>query len=387
MPINKNEKESRKVVKTFALASFLNDFGSDMIYPIWPLFLTTVLNANMIVLGLIDGLGDAIVSISQAVSGYLSDKWGKRKVFIWTGYSFGGISRIGYAFAPAWQWLIPFKILDRAGKIRDAPRNAIIADESTTRNRGENFGILRLMDNLGGVCGILTTIFLLSFLGYREIFLLAAIPSLIGVALIILIIKEKKTNNIFKGFHLRDLSRDFRIFLILNAIFAISNFSYSFLLIQAKETGFAITTIPLLYLTFTLCASIFSLPFGKISDKIGRKKVLMLSLAFFAIMCIGFIFFNAWYLVILLFVLYGLYKAGFDTIQRTFASELAKPELRASSLGGLQMVIGLCALPSSIIAGFLWETIGSWAPFAFSAILSIIAIILLFFVKETANNK
>ncbi len=142
------KKESKRTVKIFALSSFLNDFGSDMIYPIWPLFVTSVLNADMAILGLIDGIGDAIVAISQAVSGYLSDKFGKRKVFIWTGYMFGGLSRLGYAISTVWQHLIPFRILDRAGKMRGAPRDAIIADVSTKKDRGKNFGLLRTFDNL-----------------------------------------------------------------------------------------------------------------------------------------------------------------------------------------------------------------------------------------------
>jgi MFS family permease len=112
------QKETRKTVRTFASASFLNDFGSDMIYPVWPLFVTSVLGANMAVLGFIDGLGEAIVSISQAASGYVSDRIRRRKVFIWTGYLFGSLSRVGYALSTVWQQLIPFKILDRAGKIR-----------------------------------------------------------------------------------------------------------------------------------------------------------------------------------------------------------------------------------------------------------------------------
>ena len=136
------QNESKKVLKIFGWASFLNDFGSDIIFPLWPMFLTSVLGANMEVLGFIDGLGDAIVSISQAVSGYIADKTGKRKIFVWVGYVFAGLSRIGYALSSSWHSIIPFRILDRAGKMRGAPRDAIIADISTDQNRGRNFGYL-----------------------------------------------------------------------------------------------------------------------------------------------------------------------------------------------------------------------------------------------------
>ena len=126
----------------------MNDFGSDMIYPIWPLFVKTLLGTDMTTLGFIDGLGEAVVSISQAASGYVSDKIRRRKIFVWIGYLFGSASRIGYSLSTAWLHLVPFKIMDRAGKMRGAPRDAIIADESTRENRGRNFGFLRTMDNL-----------------------------------------------------------------------------------------------------------------------------------------------------------------------------------------------------------------------------------------------
>ncbi|MCU0643928.1 MAG: MFS transporter [bacterium] len=211
-----NRNENRKTIRTFAIASFLNDLGSDIIYPIWPLFVTSVLHANMAVLGFIDGLGDAIVSISQAASGYFSDKIRKRKIFIWSGYCFGSISRIGYALSTVWQHLIPFRILDRAGKIRSAPRDAIIADISTKENRGRNFGLLRTMDNLGAVAGILICIFFVELLGYRTLFMLAAIPSAIGAALIFFIIKERKAEQlkIFKGLSFKDLDKNFLLFLV-----------------------------------------------------------------------------------------------------------------------------------------------------------------------------
>src|SRR3989339_958047 len=154
-------RQEKKTIRIFAWGSFLNDLGSDIIYPIWPLFVTSVLGANMAVLRLIDGLGEAIVSISQAASGYVSDRIKKRKVFVWVGYLCGGVSRIGYSFSVVWQQLAVFKVLDRAGKIRGAPRDAIIADISTAENRGSNFGLLRGMGNLGGGCGLVIRILFL----------------------------------------------------------------------------------------------------------------------------------------------------------------------------------------------------------------------------------
>lgn len=381
------EKENKKTVRTFAAASFLNDFGSDIIYPIWPLFLTTVLGANMAVLGLIDGLGDALVSISQAISGFVSDKIRRRKVFVWTGYLFGATSRIGYAFSTIWEHVIPFRILDRAGKMRGAPRDAIIADASTDQNRGRNFGLLRAMDNLGAVCGIVLCIvcFWLLNIGYRELFLFAAIPSLLGAILVILLIKERKleTKKIFKGLSFKDLSSNLKIFVLLSAIFALGSFSYSFLLIYANQFGFEVFFVPVLYLVFTLFAAVFSYPFGRLADTIGRKRVLLVSYVFWGVVCLIFIFLHSYWLIVFTFVLYGLHRAALEPVQKTLVAELAPPEYRASSLGGYQMVIGLCAFPASLIAGILWETQGIEAPFYLSLGLTIVSsLLLLFFIKE-----
>ncbi len=382
-----NQKETKKTIRTFALASFLNDLGSDIIYPIWPLFVTSVLGAPMSALGFIDGLGEAIVSISQAVSGYISDRIRKRKIFVWTGYLFGSLSRVGYAISSVWQHLIPFRILDRAGKIRSAPRDAIIADISTKENRGKNFGLLRAMDNLGAVCGIIVCILFFKLLGYRNLFLLAAIPSVIGASLIFHLIKEKKPADIkiYKGLSLKDLDKNFKLFLLLSSFFALGFFSYSFLLIYAKEFGFQTAFVPVLYLVFTAVASIFSVPFGKLSDKIGRKQVLMLSYIFWGLVCLSFIFFRSHLAIILSFVLYGLHKGALEPVQKTFVSELSPIKYRASSLGGFQMVVGLCALPASLIAGILWDKISIFMPFYFSLSLTALSIIMLIFVKENKS--
>lgn len=382
--MKKQEKEQKKIIRTFAAASFLNDLGSDIIYPIWPLFVTMILKANMAALGFLDGIGEALVSLSQAASGYLSDRIKKRKIFIWTGYLLGALSRLGYAVSSVWPHLIPFRALDRVGKIRSAPRDAFVADVSTEENRGKNFGFLRAMDHLGAVFGILICIAFFSLLGYRILFALAAIPSVISVFLIFSLIKERKSDEIkiYKGISLKDLDKNFRLFLALSSVYALGAFSYSFLLIYAKRFGFKVTFVPVLYLIFTASASLFSYPFGKLSDKIGRKSVLMLSFFLWAAVCLSLIFGRSDEIVIFSFILYGAHKGALEPVQKTFVSELAPKEFRASVLGGYQMVIGLCALPASFIAGVLWEGFGMSAPFYFSLILTIISGFMLVFVKK-----
>jgi MFS family permease len=378
------QKENKKTVRTFAASSFLNDMGSDMIYPIWPLFLTTVLGANMAILGLVDGLGDAIVSISQAISGYLSDRMGKRKVFIWTGYMFGSLSRVGYAFSTVWQHVIPFRILDRAGKMRGAPRDALIADASTNENRGRSFGLLRAMDNLGAFVGIIICILLVGMLGYRNLFLIAAVPSVAAVLLILLIVRERKLpeKKLFKGFSFRGMSRNLKLFTLLSAFFALGSFSYSFLLIYATQFGFQPAFVPVLYMIFTFAAFVFSLPFGKLADKIGRKPVMMISFALWGMVCASFIFLHSYLAVMLTFVLYGMHKGALEPVQKTFVSELSPEKLRASGLGAYQMVIGICALPSSFAAGMLWDAYGMLVPLYLSLGLTAISFAMMFFIRE-----
>jgi MFS family permease len=380
--------EAKTAVRTFAAASFLNDFGSDIISPVWPMFVTQILRANMAALGLLDGLGEALVSLSQAASGYISDRTRKRKIFVWTGYLCGGASRLGYAASAVWQHLIPFKILDRTGKMRGAPRDAIVADVSTDENRGRNFGLLRAMDNLGAVLGIVTCILLVNVVGLRRLFALAAIPSVVGAMLVLAKIREAKPpeRKIFKGMSLKHIDRNLGLYIGLNAVFALGAFSYSFLLVYAKAVGFKVGFVPILYLIFTASAALLSLPFGRLSDRMGRKVVLFISFGFWAVVCAGVIALRGMSLVPLVFVCYGAHKAALEPVQRTLAAELCPPEFRASVLGGFQMAVGLCALPASLFAGWLWDKIGRAAPFALSIGLTAAAAALLIFVRETRSG-
>ncbi|KYC45730.1 MAG: drug efflux system protein MdtG [Candidatus Methanofastidiosum methylothiophilum] len=375
-------KENKKDLHVFSLASFLNDLGSDMIYPIWPLFVTVFLGADVIVLGLIDGIGDALVSISSAFSGYLSDKFKRRKIFVWTGYLSSGIARLGYAISPTWAYLVPFKALDRAGKIRGAPRDAMIADLSSKENRGSNFGFLRAMDNLGAIVGISLSILLLKYLGFRNLILLASIPSFLSVLIIYLFIKEKRFDIQKRKFSLNLFDKNFRLFVLVNALFALGAFSYSFFLLYVKDIGFSIYTVPIFYLIFTLSSTIFSYPFGKMADNIGRKKVLRISYLSFAIVCGSLIFTRNFIGVVIIFCIYGLYKAAIDVSQKTLASEICPLDYRATSLGSFQLITGLMAFPASFIAGILWKILGMNYPLFFSLGLSLAAFLLISFVKE-----
>jgi MFS family permease len=234
------------------------------------------------------------------------------------------------------------------------------------------------------VFGILICIALFSLLGYRILFALAAIPSVVSAFLVFTLIKERKTEpiKIYKGISLKDLNKNFRLFLVLSSLYALGAFSYSFLLIYAKKFGFRLSFIPVLYLIFTFSAFLFSYPFGRLSDKIGRKSVLLVSYLFWIAVCLIVISAPNRMMIILVFILYGAHKGALEPVQRTFVCELAPSEFRASCLGGFQMIIGLCALPASFVAGVLWDTLGILVPFYLSLILTIISGTMLLFVKR-----
>ena len=372
--------ESRRTVKSFYIASFLNDLGSDMIYPVWPLFVTMVLGANMAFLGLLDGMGEALVSFSQAASGLLSDRIQKRKIFIWTGYVCASISRIGYGIAAAPSHLLPFRVMDRLGKIREAPRDAMVADLAPGKRRGSSFGMLRALDNLGAVCGILVCIALFPHLGYRQLFYLAAIPSAIGALVILFMARDMKKGSIFVNLSIKNLSPQLKLYFMASAIFGLGSFSYSFLLLFATASGFSQGFVPVLYLLFTATASVTSYPFGKLADRMNNQFLLMGAFLLFGIMCGGFIVFRNG--LIFLFILYGLHRGAFEPVKKTIISSLAPPSRKASILGGYQMMLGFCSLFSSVLAGILWETYSMVAPFAFSICTSLIAAGVLFCVRD-----
>ncbi len=206
--------------------------------------------------------------------------------------------------------------------------------------------------------------------------------------LIIFAIKEapQSERKIFKGLSLAHLTPAFKLFLSLSAIFSLGSFSYSFLLLYVKELGFPIVSMPLFYLLFTAVAAVAALPFGKLSDRWGRKNIALIGFGFWGLASLTLLLGVPWAAFVAL-ALYGLHKGALEPVQRTFVAELAPTEYRASALGGFQMVMGLLAFPSSFLAGVLWEKVSPAAPFALSLVLTLIAMVLLLFVRERRETK
>ncbi len=390
----------RCVIGTFGAASFANDMGSDIVFSIWPTFVI-LLGGNALLIGLLDGLGDFIVNLSKGFSGFLSDKLQRRKPFIWSGYLAASMSRVLYGVAPSWHWLVPARVLDRAGKIRGSPRDALIADISSNETRGRNFGILRTLDNTGALFGILITIAFVTFAfpllesqgftllsSLQLLFIAAAIPTVIGALLIIIKIPDYRKEIGKHVFRIGGINRQLTLFITLSFIFALAFFSYSFVTLYASF----FLEVPLInpylkvtiaYLIFTMTAALLSAPLGKLSDRIGRRVTLLLGYGTFAIMCLIFIIIPNALTMLAAMIFYGASIGAIVPTQRSLVAELAPVDLRASLLGLYQMLIGVAALAANILAGLIWVLYLPATSFMLSLFLTLIAALLLPLVKES----
>jgi len=379
-----NESE-RNPAQVFGIASFLNDTGSDMIAPIWPTFLKDQLGLSVGLVQIVDGLALMITSLSKLGAGYASDRTGKRKSFITLGYAMSSIARIGFVLATlGYQFfqIVLWKSMDRLGKIRGPPRDAIVAGHQTEKKRGSAFGVLRALDTAGAVLGTIITFLLFEYIGYTGIILLAVIPSLGSVVVVSVLVKEKRGKDIFKGVSFRGLDKNLKVFLLASVLFALATFSYSLLIFLSETYGYSVKEQTLLYLLFVIVYAASAYPFGRLSDTVGRKPVMIVAFLFLMVTSLwaNFIVFDM-LTIIPLFIFFGLMNGALDPVQTSFVSDLVEEERRASIIGAFQMAVGISALPAGIIIGYLWDSINPLAAFQYSIILTFFALILLLFIK------
>jgi MFS family permease len=363
-------RKSKNIFR-LGLTSFFTDISSEMIFPVLPLFLVTVLNAR-------------IAALLKLASGWFSDKIGKKKPLVVGGYSLSTITKPMLAMATHWGHVLGVRLFDRVGKgVRDPPRDALIAASVKKKVRGRSFGLQRAMDTAGAIIGTLIAFYILQrYLGeaFRIIFWLSFIPGVIAVLILVFGVKEvnhkirKRLKVSFK--HNSPLLNKF---LFVMSLFSLANFSYAFFILRAKDIGMLIALIPLVYLVYNLIYAFFAIPAGKLSDIIGRKSVLVFGLLLFGITTLGFAFIADTATIWILFALYGLFMAVTVGVSRAYVSDLAIKEKRGTALGTYHMIVGITVLPANLIGGFLWDNISAQAPFIYAAILSIIAALLLIF--------
>jgi MFS family permease len=378
---------TRNVI-VLGLVSLLTDLSSQMVFPLIPLFLVSVLGAGAYAVGIVEGAAETTASLLKVFSGYWSDRIRKRRPFVLFGYSLSSITKPLFALAHVWPMVLFIRILERVGKgLRTAPRDAIVAESCDECVRGKAFGFHRTMDGIGSVLGAIFAFLLLPVLGYRKIFFLGFVPAIIG-ALVVLFVNEGKQSSATEvervklKLSIRALPVNLRLFIAVATVFSLGHFGYAFLLLRSKGIGFTDQNAILLYVLFYVVYALCSVPSGMLSDRIGRKPILMVGYGIFALCALGLVFISSRHSIFIFFAVYGLSYAMFDGAQRAFVVDLAPAHLKGTALGTFHTAIGLVALPGGFIAGLLWDKIEPLATFLYGFTLTLIAVILFAFVKK-----
>lgn len=376
---NKYLKGISTNVLLLGIVSFLNDLSSEMIMPILPLFITALGGAGLAV-GLVGGVRDSISSILKVLAGYWSDRVGSRKIFVCSGYLTSAVFKLLLALSKVWQHAVIFATAERIGKgLRTAPRDAIIAD-SMAIEKGKGFGIHRAMDTSGAICGSIVAFLLFWFFGleFKCIILIAGVIAFISLIPLRFVREDKRPpQHITLGIGLKELPSSLKLFILISGIFALGNFSYMFFIIRAQQFFAAKLSIAvpiLLYILFNIFYAGFAIPLGTISDKFGRRRIIIAGYLLFSSTLLGFAFLTSLPALITLFALYGITYAAIDGNQRAFVSDLCSGRLEATALGTFHTAVGLMALPAGLIAGLLWQNIGAKATFIYGSIASFISV-------------
>lgn len=360
------------------IVSLLTDISSEMIYPIVPLFLSSVLGAPKSAIGIIEGIAEGTAAFLKGFSGVIADKLGRYRFLMALGYMTSALSRPILASSTSWLHVLLARFVDRLGKgIRTSPRDAIIAQSSSKENMGLAFGFHRAMDTIGAIIGpgLTFLILLLAEDNYRLVIWLSTIPALLAVTIIFILIEKdkhiKKSTSL--AISLRNFSPDVYAFILIAFLFGIGNSSDAFLILRAQERGVDHTIVPLMYLVFNVVYASLSTPFGILSDRIGSRRVVHIGFLFFAFIYTGFAVISGPWQVFIFFCLYGVFMAMTEGVQKAFLANLLPEERRATGFGLFNMVVSIATMSASIIAGILWDNINASAPFYFGGASAFLA--------------
>ncbi|PJC80651.1 MFS transporter [Candidatus Roizmanbacteria bacterium CG_4_8_14_3_um_filter_36_12] len=380
------KKIPRNVI-ILGIVSFFNDLAAEMIYPIVPIFLTTVLKTSVPILGLIEGIAEATAAVGKYLFGTLSDYFQRRKIFVTLGYSFGAVSKILIGLAQSWPLVLFARFIDRTGKgLRTAPRDSILFENTTNFNRGFIFGFHRSLDSLGAVFGPILGLMLLYFLkeNMRLVFFLAFIPSVFALILLIIAVKEKswiKTDEErhFVKINFRSINPHLKLFLLVSFIFALGNSSDAFLILRAKNLGLTTILVTLTYVLYNISQAVFATPAGKLADKIGAKKVFALGLFIFSAVYFSFGIIKNPIFIWFIFPIYGIYIAFTDGVSKAYLSEFIDKKESGSYFGLHQTLIAVGAFLASAIGGILWNKINPSATFYYGSLMAALALLIFLF--------
>jgi MFS family permease len=375
-----------------SLVSLLNDASSEIIYPLLPIFLSSSLGASARAIGVIEGAAESISSLLKLFAGYLSDRLGQRKVLVVSGYALAALARPLLAFATSWHHVLAIRLTDRIGKgIRSAPRDAMIADAVDVEQRGIAFGFHRAMDHAGAVIGPLLGFLLVLFLitnrnsptrvEFTWVFMIAAVPALAAVLVAMLFMRESPkvvSHPIEVGkLSLRGFDRNFKRFLVILALFTLSNSTDSFLILRARSIGVSIRDSLLLWSAHHAMKVLTSLWGGDLSDRLGRKRLIVSGWILYAAVYAGFAFAANRASIWILFLIYGIYFGLAEGAEKALVADLVRPEQRGTAYGLYNLAFGITVFPASLLMGMIWDLKGATTAFLVSAVIGATAAVML----------
>jgi MFS family permease len=362
------------------LTSFFTDTSTKMVYSVMPLFLLSI-GASKTTLSLIEGIAESTASVLKAVSGFWSDRIGKNKPFMIFGYGLTALVTPLYAFVGRPVQVLLLRFLERVGKgARTAPRDSLISGSIRKNEAGKSFGFHKAMDNSGAIIGPLTASLLLFFfpLKYSNVFIIATIPAIFGVISIIAFVRERSSaKNVARLSSVRKLPSKFWFFLIVVFVFSLGNSTDALLIVRTSETGIKSSYVPFIYMIFNSVSVLLAIPAGKLSDRIGRERLIIAGFLIYSLVYFLFGAFNSIAVFIAAFILYGAYSAFADGAQKALVSDLTTPQIKGTGYGIYHAVVGITLLPASLIAGILYDHAGSSSPFYFGSITALCAAILM----------
>ena len=376
-------------VWTLGFVSLLMDTSSELIHSLLPVFLTTVIGASTVAVGLIEGVAEATAAIAKVFSGALSDRIGKRKLLVGIGYGLAAITKPVFPLAgTAWE-VLAARFVDRIGKgIRDAPRDALIADVTPPTIRGASYGIRQALDTVGGFAGPLLAVALMALYAddFRAVFWWALAPAALAVLLIVVGVREPdgtkataKRGWPIRKAELKRMSPAFWMVIAIGVVFTLARFSEAFLVLKAQAEGLALALIPLVFVWMNLVYALTATPAGILSDRLGRENVLLCGLAALVVADLTLAFVPGLGGVVIGVGFWGLYMGFSQGLLSALVADTAPEDLRGTAFGLFNLVTGAALLMASVVAGWLWYDFGPTATFSAGAVLSGLAILIMAF--------
>jgi len=398
-------KDLPRNVWAVSATSFLMDVSSEMVINILPLFLSNVLGVRTNIIGLIEGVAESTASILKLFSGWFSDKIGGRKWLAVVGYGISALAKPFFYFANTWGVVAGVRWADRVGKgVRTAPRDALVADSVTKETRGLAFGFHRAADTAGAMLGLLVALLIvwvaqqssveLGASTFRTVVLVSLVPAFLAVLALIIGAKEVTVSGqrAMPKFALRGLGRPFLVFMVIVGIFDLGNSSDAFLVLRAQERGISVIGILAMLATFNLVYTLISTPAGSLSDRIGRRRLIVVGWLVYAAIYLGFALAQTGWQIWVLYVVYGLYYGMAYGTSKAMIADLVPDALRGTAYGTYNAVLGILDFPASLIAGLLWQGAGGWqgfgapAPFFFGGAMALIAALLMYLWKPRLTS-